>query len=90
MNQKPPPAFTPFNKRDMITLAKMLGPLAFVLVIGIYFHEFVWHAVNSNIGINMGILSAASFGIFLILSRLIEAQEDFRIIERFGYEAKQG
>lgn len=88
--QKAPPNFSALNKRDMVTMAHVLTPLFFIVFVSIYFHEFVWKAVEANLGINIGIICAASLGVFLIVLRLVQAQDDFRIIERFGYEAAQG
>lgn len=84
------PNFTFFNKRDLVALSNMLTPVLFLSIVGLHFHEFVWHAIAANLYINTGIILAASFGVYLILGRFTSAQTDFRIIERFGYEAAQG
>ena len=84
------PNFSPFNKRDMSALASILAPVVFILFISCVMHTFVVNAVRANLYINLGIISATAFGIYLILNRLLGAQKDFRIIERFGYEAKKG
>ena len=78
------------NKRDLSTIVSVTLPLFFVLSVAIHFHDFVWHAIESNIAINLGIVCASIFGVVLILMRLFFVQQDFRIIERFGYEANQG
>ena len=81
---------TPHNRRDAIALLKMLLPLIGLIGIGLYFHDFVVHAVEANLAINLGIIIAAAYGVVLILIRLVSAMLDFRVIERFGYEAGQG
>jgi len=86
----PPPNFKFSNKRDLSTIVSVTLPLLFVLSVSIHFHDFVWHAIVSNMAINLGIICAAIFGVVLILMRLFFVQQDFRIIERFGYEASQG
>jgi len=85
-----PPNFKFSNKRDLSTIVSVTLPLFFVVSVAIHFHEFVWHAIESNIAINLGIVLASIFGVVLILMRLFFVQQDFRIIERFGYEASQG
>lgn len=84
------PKFTFFNPRDVKTFFTVTGPFIFVLLMAAQMREFVWHAIEANLAINLGIISAAFFGVCLIIRRLLAAQEDFRIIERFGYEAAQG
>ena len=69
---------------------KMMGPVVFLLIVGAYFHTFVANAVEANLAINLGIILAATYGVLLILVRLFSAMGDFRVIERFGYEASQG
>ena len=78
------------NRRDGIVLAKMLAPVLFLVCIGSYFHTFVVNAVEANLAINMGIIGTASYGVVLIVIRLLSAMVDFRVIERFGHEAGQG
>jgi methyl-accepting chemotaxis protein len=90
MKEPSQPAFGFRNKRDIMALLNVLMPVFFITAVGIYFHEFVWNAISENYAINLGIIFSASFGVFLILMRLVAAQEDFHIIDRFGYEAKQG
>lgn len=90
MNKSFSTRFTWFNKRDIATIASIAAPLVFVLSISLYMHAFVVNAIEANLSINMGIICGAAFGVFLIFSRLFAAQVDFRIIERFGREAKQG
>jgi len=84
------PNFSPFNKRDMSALTSILAPVVFILFISCVMHTFVLNAIRANLYINLGIISATVFGIYLILNRLLGAQKDFRIIERFGFEAKKG
>ena len=86
----PPPNFTSINKRDLLTLLNVISPLLFVTFVGFYFHVFVIHAIEANLAINLGIIFAALFGVVLMISRLLATQSDFRIIQRFGYEASQG
>jgi biopolymer transport protein ExbB/TolQ len=90
MKKSAPPKFTPFNQRDIKTALSILSPLIFVLLLSLKMHKFVVEAVEANLAINLGIIGAAAFGVFLILRRLFAAQHDFRIVERFGYEASQG
>src|ERR1700761_8342559 len=90
MKEITPPAFGYRNKRDIMALLNVSAPVVFIFGMGAYFHEFVWNAISENYAINLGIIFGASFGVFLIIMRLVAAQEDFHIIDRFGYEAKQG
>ncbi len=90
MNDDTPPNFSPFNKRDMMITLGIVSPVLFILFVSFHMRAFVIHAVEANLAINLGIITAASAGVFLILRRLFDAQEDFRILERFGYEARQG
>ena len=77
-------------RRESRVLAIMTVPLLFLLVVVGYFHEFVLHAIQANVAINGLIIAAATYGIVLILMRLVSAQVDFYVIERFGREAMQG
>ncbi len=88
--RKTPPKFTPFNPRDIKTMLSIFSPVIFILLIAAKMNKFVINAIEANLAINLGIISAASFGVFLIVRRLLAAQQDFRILERFGYEAQQG
>ena len=87
---KLPITLTHAQRRNLIVLAKMLTPLFFILIIAGRFHEFITHAVEANIAINLGIIVAAGYGVALILLRLKSAMSDFNIIERFGHEARNG
>ena len=77
-------------RRDAVVLAKVLAPVVAVSLIGFYFHTFVVNAILANIYINLGIICAAFYGVVLIVIRLVSAQGDFRVIERFGREALKG
>lgn len=79
-----------FNQRDVIAMLKMVSPLIGLGAISAYFHEFIINAIKANIAINCGIIAATFYGVILILSRLVSAQADFRVIERFGHEASKG
>ena len=78
------------NKRDALVFIKISAPMLFILIISIKFHEFVVHAVEANLAINLGIVTAAFYGVVLIYMRLRHAQVDFRVIERFGKQANAG
>jgi hypothetical protein len=78
------------NRRDTVAMIKMLTPLFFILGIGGLYHEFIVNAVKANVAINSGIMLVTAYGIALIIARLISAQHDFRVIERFGHEAGRG
>ena len=52
--------------------------------------RFVINAIEKNPAINYGIIGTAIYGVVLIISRLLSAQSDFRVIERFGKEALSG
>ena len=77
-------------RRDAIAMAKVLAPPLFVACVGVWFHDFVVHAILANVYINIGIMFTAGYGVVLILMRLLAAQSDFLIIERFGREALNG
>jgi hypothetical protein len=85
-----PPSVLPWIRREGVVVIKVLLPVIFILTIVSYFHEFVLHAVEANIAINGLIIAAATYGIVLILARLIGAMIDYKVIERFGHEAMQG
>jgi len=78
------------KSRDSIAYAKMLSPLIMIVFVGVYFHTFIINAVMANPAINGLIMTTAIYGVALIMARLIAAQEDFYIIERFGAEALAG
>lgn len=78
------------NKRDGVAFLKMLSPIFFILFVTWHFHKFVIEAIEANIAINSGIILASLYGVVLILIRLRSAQNDFRVIERFGKEAREG
>ncbi len=90
MTDRTSTSFSYLNRRDITHLVSLLAPLLFILIVTTCFHTFVIGAIKANIAINCGIILAASFGVVLIVMRMISAQQDFRIIERFGDEAKQG
>lgn len=78
------------NRRDMMVMFNVLSPTLIVLFLGVYFHEFVLHAISANIIVNLGIIGAATIGVVTIIVRLVDAQKDFYAIQRFGTEASQG
>ena len=77
-------------RRERLVLVKMLAPMLLVVGAGIYYSDFVISAIEANRVINGMIIGTLIYGTVLILSRLRGAQEDFRIIERFGFEATSG
>ena len=78
------------TRRDTIVMIKLLMPVLAILGVVIWFHEFVVHAILVNVAINGLIIAAASYGVTLIVIRLVSASIDFRVIERFGHEAAAG
>ncbi len=78
------------TRRDCIAFLKILMPIFFLGFVAWHFEEFVITAIEANIAINCGIIFAALYGVVLILIRLHSAQNDFRVIERFGREANRG
>lgn len=78
------------TRRDIVVFLKLIAPFLFILFAGIHFKEFVVHAISVNVAINSGIIAAATYGVLLIMMRLIAAMRDFRVIERFGREAREG
>lgn len=80
----------PIAYRDSIITIKIMSPLALVVALGLYFHEFVWNAIEADFAISCTILSTTVYGAVIVLQRLRNAQQDFRIIERFGQEAHSG
>ncbi len=80
----------PIAYRDTVIILKIMSPLALVVFLGLYFHEFVWRAIEADFAISGAILSTSIYGTVIILQRLRNAQQDFRIIERFGQEAHSG
>lgn len=82
--------FTLESSRDLIAIGKTLMPLIFLCAVAFFFREFVVHAVEANLAINLGIILAAAYGVLLIMIRLSDAQKDFRVIERFGQEVHAG
>lgn len=78
------------QKRELGTVGKIMSPVFFVLAVSFYFHEFVVTAIKANVAINLGIIMAAVYGMILIMMRWHSAQQDFRVIERFGHEARAG
>ncbi len=80
----------PIAYRDNVIIIKIMSPLVLVVLLGLYFNEFVWRAIEADFAISGAILSSTIYGTFIILQRLRNAQQDFRIIERFGQEAHSG
>lgn len=78
------------NQRDIVATLKMIVPLMGLIAIGVYFHDFVVEAIKHGAIINGSIIAVTAYGIILILMRLLSAQADFLVIERFGYEAGKG
>ena len=76
------------HKKDWQSIFMSMLPLVIVTIMGFVLHDFVWHAINSNIAINAGIIGTGLFGSFLILLRLIDIRQDYRVILRFGDEFK--
>lgn len=89
-SDRPAPSFSFLNKRDLTVLFNMLLPVLFLAALAFTFQNFIWKAVEANYTINLGIILTACFGVYLIINRLLAAQRDFRILERFGFEANQG
>jgi len=83
-------AFRSLNRRDVVALANLVLPVIFVTVVGLLFSHFVVTAIEANITINLGIMVAGLFGVFLIVERMVDAQRDMRILVRFGQEAGEG
>ncbi len=77
-------------RRDLMTTIKILSPLFAVIFLGLYFNHFVWTAMKADLAIAGIILGGGFYGAVLIYFRMRAAQEDFRIIERFGREAAAG
>lgn len=76
--------------RDVVSTIKVMSPLAVLVGIGLVFHSFVMEAMEKDLAIAGTILGVAGYGCVLILLRLRSAQIDFRTIERFGQEARNG
>jgi hypothetical protein len=87
-------AITPETKhllrREGIVVVKLLVPFFSIMAVVVYFHEFVVNAIMANVAINGLIMAAALYGVIMIVVRLIGAQMDFAVIERFGREAMNG
>ena len=82
--------FSHENKRDAVAYFKILSPALFMVIVTIYYREFVLHAIHAGFVINMGIILVSLYGIVLIMMRMRNAQIDFRVIERFGREVNRG
>lgn len=78
------------NKRDLIAYFKLSGPLIFILTVGFHFWSFIIGTVEEHLAINLAIFFTAFYGVVLIYLRMRHAQVDFRVIERFGKEARAG
>lgn len=78
------------NKRDLVAYLKLSGPLIFILGVGVHFWDFIIGTVEEHLAINLAIFIAATYGVILIYMRMRHAQVDFRVIERFGKEARAG
>lgn len=78
------------NKRDTVAYLKILSPAIFMVIVTIYYREFVLHAIHAGFVINMGIILVSLYGVVLIILRMRHAQIDFRVIERFGREVNRG
>lgn len=76
--------------RDIVSTIKVMSPLVVLLGLGLVFNEFVMEAMEKDLAIAGTILGVAGYGSILILLRLRSAQIDFRTIERFGQEARDG
>ena len=76
--------------RDIVVTTKIMSPLAAVILLGLYFNHFVWTAIKADFAIAGAILGGALYGCAIIYFRMRSAQQDFRIIERFGREAAAG
>ena len=83
-------AFRSLDRRDLVALVNLVLPVIFVTVVGFLFSQFVVTAIEANITINLGIMLAGLFGVFLIVERMVDAQRDMRILVRFGREAGDG
>ena len=77
-------------KRDGLVMLKVLAPFFVIIGLVLYYHESVVHSILINMAINGLIIGASTYGVILIMVRLISAQRDFYVIERFGREARQG
>jgi len=77
-------------RRDMVATVNLLLPFITVAFVGLYFSEFIIHAIIMNKAINLGIMFTAVYGVMLIVSRFVSVRRDFNTIERFGYEASLG
>lgn len=88
MNIRPPKNF--FNRRDMLALFKMLLPFFFIVVTTTLYYDFVIHAIKGHLVVNVAIILTVSYGITLIIVRLLGAQGDMRALDRFSEEALAG
>ncbi len=80
----------PIAYRENVVTLKVMSPLVLILLLALYFHEFVMMAIEKDIAISGTIICVCLYGVLIILQKLISAQKDFRIIERFGKEAQAG
>jgi biopolymer transport protein ExbB/TolQ len=76
--------------KDAIIYFKTIGPLLFLIPITFFFGEFVISAIEANLAINLGIILVGLYAATLIILRLAEAHQDFKVVERFGQEATNG
>ena len=77
-------------RRDGSGMMKVLAPFFAIIMVVIYYHEFVVNAILINKAINGLIIAASTYGVILIIMRQVSAQRDFYVIDRFGRESKQG
>ncbi len=80
----------PVAYRENVVTLKVMSPLLLILLLAGYFHEFVMMAIEKDLAISGTIICVGLYGVLIILQKLISAQRDFRIIERFGKEAQDG
>lgn len=76
--------------RETMVTMKVMSPLVLILLLALYFNEFVRVAIEKDFAISGAIIITALYGTLIILQRLRSAQKDFRVIERFGQEAAAG
>jgi len=80
----------PILYRETLISLKVLSPCVLILMLALYFNEFVMRAIKSDLAISGAIIATSVYGIVIIFHRLRNAKQDFRIIERFGREAAAG
>lgn len=80
----------PIVYRETVATSKVLSPIVLIVLLALYFNDFVLMAIEKDFAISGGIIITAVYGALIILQKLRSAQRDFRIIERFGKEALGG